>query len=416
MKSLFSTVLMILLTYVGYAQEWKNRSIDQLFAEAQTNALDKKYTEAREKLEYILQQTPDYHDVRVQLGRTYAWEGRYEEALSVYNMVLKQKPEDINALQAKIDVLVWNNELTDALSTIETALKYHPDHEDFLLKKAKIFARLEEANEAIETLDYVLKVNPANLEAIDMKIDLDEELRSYKATLRSGMDVFNQTFDPAFFGSVEVNKENHWGAVIARVNYANRFNKTGVQGEVDVYPILTENMYGYVNYGYSQSVLFSNHRLGAELFAVILDKMEASIGARYLIFSKRNIVTYTSSMRYYHKSFEFSLRPFYTHEKSFSAASVDFGVKKNFNQPETFIELTTGFGFSPDIRINQTFAGQTEEVYTLESKRASVRVQKGFGDRWSASVESRINLRELSAESNEYLLITTLLTSVKFKF
>lgn len=417
MKRLLITSLIILLSYAACAQEeWKDNSVDKLFAQARVDATEKKYDKAREKFNYILQQTPEYHEVRVQLGRTYAWEGRYKEAMLIYDSVLKQEPDDINALMAKIDVQVWSNSLADALNTVEKASQYHSDHEEFLLKKAEILNHQGKDAQAIETLDYLLKINPANLEAFDMKIVLEEQSRSYTATLRSGLDFFNQAFDPAIFGTMEVNKENEWGAVIGRVNYANRFDEASVQGEVDVYPMITENIYGYVNYGYSQSVLFSNHRLGAEVFAVILNKVEASVGARYLTFSTKNIITYTGSARYYFKSIEFSVRPFYTYEKSFSAASVDFGIKKNFTQPEDFIEISTGFGYSPDIRINQTFAAQTEEVYTLESKRASLKVQKGFGDRWSVAMESRINQRKLSAESDDYLLITTLISSVKFKF
>lgn len=416
MKYLYITCIMLLLVSAAHAQSWKNQSIEQIFKQARTEAREKEFAKSREKLQYILHFVPNYHDVSLQMGRTYAWEGRYMDALLIYNRVLKQDPGFIDALHAKIDVEIWSDKLDKAYETTRQALEYHPDNEGFLLKKAKIYQYGGDHDRAIETLNEVLKVNPANIEALYLKIVLEEESRQYTAVVRSGVDMFDQSFDPAIFGSVEVNKKNNWGAVIARVNYAHRFEQFGLQGEVDVYPVITDKVYGYINYGFSQSVLFSNHRIGAEVYAVAFDKLETSFGARYLQFSTQSIVTYTASMRYYLKSFELSVRPFYTHEKSFAAASIDFGVKRNFKKPETYLEFTAGLGYSPDIRINQTFAGQTESFYTLESKRASIKVQRSLGDRWSAALESRVNYRELSAESDEYLLITSLISTIKFKF
>ncbi|WP_424961209.1 YaiO family outer membrane beta-barrel protein [Ekhidna sp.] len=416
MNHLYITCMMLLLASAAHAQRWKNQSIDQIFEQARIEAREKEYAKSREKLQYILHFAPHYHDVSVQMGRTYAWEGRYMDALLIYNRVLKQDPGFTGALHAKIDVEIWSNKLNEAHETTRQALEFHPDDEGFLLKRAKIHQFEGNLDRAIETLNEVLKVNPANLEALDLKIALEVESHQYTSVVRSGVDMFDQSFDPALFGSVEVNKKNNWGALIARVNYAHRFEEFGLQGELDVYPVITEKVYGYINYGYSQSVLFSNHRIGAEIYAVAFDKLEASLGARYLQFSTQSILTYTASMRYYLRSFEFSMRPFYTREKSFAASSIDFGVKKNFKQPETYFEFSAGVGYSPDIRINQTFAGQTESFYTLESKRATIKVQKSLGDRWSAALESRVNYRELSAESDEYLLITSLISTIKFKF
>lgn len=406
---------MFLLPYIGCSQEWKKESPQVIVDHARSEAGEGDYTKAREKLQYILKIVPDHQDARIQLGRSYAWEGRYDEAIRIYDEVLSKNQDNLNALMAKIDAQAWSGRLNDAQGTADLALEYHPGHEEVLFRKAQILSYNAEVGQAIEILDEVLRINPANLEAFDLKIKLEEQSRAYAVVIRFGVDVFDQAFDPALNGSIEVNKEHSWGAVIARVNYAHRFKLNGAQYEMDFYPAINDKVYGYVNYGFSQSVLFSNHRMGAEVFAVVLNKLETSIGARYLQFTTQNILTYTASMRYYCKSMEFSVRPFYTHKKSFTAASIDFEIKKNFKQTETFIELSTGFGFSPDIRFNQTFTGQSEQFYTLESRRIGLKIQKRFGDRWNTSLESRMNYRELSEASNDYLLITSIISSIRYK-
>lgn len=57
---------------------------------------------------------------------------------------------------------------------------------------------------------------------------------------------------------------SHQGLFIAinpRINLANRYGITGIHGEMDAYPKISENNYGYMNYGFSQSDVFPKNRL-----------------------------------------------------------------------------------------------------------------------------------------------------------
>ncbi|WP_421872196.1 YaiO family outer membrane beta-barrel protein [Marinoscillum sp.] len=403
-----------------YAQDWKRLGSDELFALAREEAFDGKREAAREKLFFILEKSPDYADVRILLGRTYAWDGKRKEAKQEFQKVLEKEPEYKDALNALIDVLMWDENYAEALIVADRSLKIHPNFDDFLYKKAVIQKNLEAYADAIHTTNHLLELNPASQRAKDLLESIKVAKQLYAINYRIGGDYFDRSSNQyTFYSSLQLSRRNSWGTSIARVNFARRFETNGLQGEIDLYPTIANGLYAYLNYGYSKSALFPEHRIGAELFKSLPKSFETSLGLRHLIFSSDSKVTiYTGSVGWYYKSMWFSLRPFITPDKRAGTSfSLVGNVRKYFESADTYIGLLGGFGFSPDIRTIQSASGfANDQLFTLRSQRGGITFQKLIRYNLVASADFDVVHQELSYDLGNYMWIYSLVGNLTYRF
>jgi len=154
------------------------------------------------------------------------------------------------------------------------------------------------------------------------------------------------------------------GTVIARVNLAKRWGDTGFQYELDAYPKISENNNGYLNYGYSSNTLFPQHRFGLEWYHSFPKAFEGSLGLRMLFFSSSDVNIYTAYLGKYAGNFWFSLRAFVTPDKDGTSVSGLFLVRRYFSDPEDYLGLRLGSGFSPDDNQNIINSGQNPNLNT----------------------------------------------------
>ena len=83
-------------------------NVDELFEQARELGFAGQRQEARDICTRILERSPDYHDVRVFLGRLYAWDKMYKPARSAFRRVLDARPDHLDARLALIDVQQWS--------------------------------------------------------------------------------------------------------------------------------------------------------------------------------------------------------------------------------------------------------------------------------------------------------------------
>jgi len=414
-----SIAILLALSLGANGQEWKNLDTDELFEMARDEAFNGNRPTARQMLYHILESSPNYADVRILLGRTYAWDGERSRAKGAFQTVLDQEPENQDALNAMIDVQMWGEEYEAALATVSIALQQYPTFEDFLYKKASILNDLQQYEEAISTLNQLLLINRASQRAHDLRLAIEVAQQRYAVTLQTGVDVFSRTYDPAFYSALAISRSNSWGSSIARFNFARRFQTTGIQGEVDLYPKIARGVYGYLNYGFSQSDLFPIHRVGAEVFTKLPKSFEGSVGLRHLIFSQDNQITiYTGSLGWYHKSMWFSLRPFITPDaRAGTSVSLGLTTRRYFSNPLNYIGLSGGVGYSPDIRTIQSGQGfTTEEIFTLKAQRFGISGQHTIKNNLSGSLNFDFVHQELSFDLDNYVWITSVVGTLSYRF
>lgn len=155
---------------------------------------------------------------------------------------------------------------------------------------------------------------------------------------------------------------------IARLNYANRFSKSGLQLEAEAYPAISKKVYAYVNAGYSKdSLLFPKYRAGFSLYVSLPAAFEAEGGFRLLYFNSPTWI-YTAAIGKYYKNYWFNFSTFLTPGNSNILQSY-FLKTRYYLDDQDFIMLTLGTGISPDDRNNNI---QLNTNNKLGSKKAEL--------------------------------------------
>jgi len=253
-------------------------------------------------------------------------------------------------------------------------LKKDPKNEDFLFKKAKILHSSERYEEAVASLEELIRMNDSNAEAMKKLQEFRLDVLKNRIRLNYTIDHFDKSFnrDPWQVVALSYGRKTKMGTVIARINMAKRFGDTGFQYEMDAYPKISENNYGYLNYGFSQSSVFPENRLGAEWYHNFPKSFEGSVGMRTLFFSSSNVSIYTATLGKYVGNYWISLRSFVTPGSDGTSVSGFLQMRRYFSDPENYIGLRLGYGVSPDDNQNLV---NLDSSSRLKLKTRSVRLE-----------------------------------------
>jgi YaiO family outer membrane protein len=381
-------LVLIIVLYSGFVfgqDEIKkdSASLDILFSKARSYAFNDQKVKAREMCRYILTKDFTYYDAAVLLGRTYAWDKMYDSAKTILQSVIKKRPGYYDAIDALIDIDLWTDQYTSAINNADIGLSFHPNDEAFLLKKAKALNYTGNIKGAIELLNQVLTINPSNAEASKLLFSIKENKKINKVSISYSVDAFDIQ-NPWNYANISFSRRTKtFGTMVARLNYANRFEKTGYQFEIDAYPTISKKSYLYFNTGYSSTSLFPIFRLTLEPYFNLGKGNEASIGIRYMNFDSTRLVTfdsnkviiYTCTYGKYFGNYWISLRPYFTNGKMGLSKSVNITIRRYFKTADNYISLILGMGFTPDEHQN----GYTSpELYNLKSDKIGLNYQQKF--------------------------------------
>jgi len=138
------------------------------------NGLLGDYEIARAIAKRILLRTPEYHDVRILIGRTNAWQGNYDQAEKHFKKVLKEDEIYEDTYNAYTDNEIWQGDYETALQVIEQGLKHHPQSKSFLARKIIILGYLDKQKEAQKTYDLLKKLDADYKELPNLKKHIGE--------------------------------------------------------------------------------------------------------------------------------------------------------------------------------------------------------------------------------------------------
>lgn len=350
LKFFIVAVLITSSSLKGYSQE--NLSSDDLLKASQVAIRqEKNYPKAISLLKQALVKSPDYSDVRIMLGRVYTWSGFQDSARTQFQTVFQKDPSNKEAFNASFDLEYWNGNSARALELANEAIVFYPTSEEFITKKAKALNSLKRAPEAISLTQDFVNQNPGNKLVGDLleslkNANLKNEI-SYGYTFSS----FDKRFaEPWHMASISYGRVTPIATLNFQINYANRFDKNGVEFETTSYPGITKGLYAYVGAAFSNSSIFSRHRLGLSLYKSLPYSFEAEGGIRYLKFDASTILYVVGFGRYFGNSF-IGLRSYIgpgdgQFSKSFNLYS-RFYLSDDRND---YFGISGGTGFSPDDR------------------------------------------------------------------
>jgi YaiO family outer membrane protein len=403
--------VLLIFPFISNAQQVDN--VDEAFRKAQGLAFDGNRDEARRLAYAILEISPNYHDVRILIARTFSWDGNYGKAREELIYVLEQSPRHRDAHMAAIDNELWSEEYQQALFFAKQATNYYPVDEQVLLKRANVHYTAGEEREALRVLNQIEQINPSSGEAKELRRSIRTSLQNYVLTASYTQDRFEEFFGTTQRSFLQLSRRTPYGSVIGRVNYQNRFSTDGLQAEIDFYPSIADGWYGYLNAGYSTSSIFPEFRGGAELHRRLPRSFEGSLGIRYLNFSGSQIFIYTGSLTKYYGNWLFAVRPFVTPSSIGFSRSFNFTARRYYAGPENYATLRGGFGFSPEERRFQDVSG---DVFLTQSQFVGIDGFKTLRYNLAAFASFDIARQELSFDPGEFIRILTFNGGIQIKF
>lgn len=171
-KICITVIAFVLTGFNSNAQEWKTRGVADVYELARKSAFNGNISEAQAMLLHVLGLTPDDHQVRTFLARTYWWDGRKSEARAQLRIVLKKSPADAEALQLSISLELQDERYKNALALLDTAILNHADKPEFLYQKAAILHQLDLQEQSLEAVATLLKISPSHIRGNHLRLEL----------------------------------------------------------------------------------------------------------------------------------------------------------------------------------------------------------------------------------------------------
>ena len=268
----------MLVTLNGQGSKY-NGDPDASFSVARELAFNQQRNQARDTLLFILTKYPNYHDIREFLGATYSWDGLYEDARKAFSFIIKKTAARKDTWKAWINNELWAGQSLNALDLANRALLHFPHDADFLYQKANAQIHGDKPAEAFATLQLIRDRDPGNVKAINFENFLNDKLSFNRVGLATSHEFYSKTFNPMHYYAFKYGRQTKFGSAIARFNIHRRFESTGTQFEVDLYPRIVKGLYAYVNLGTSGSFLFPDFRYAIELFTSLPHSLEASLAS-----------------------------------------------------------------------------------------------------------------------------------------
>lgn len=235
----------------------------------------------------------------------------------------------------------------------------------------------------------------------------DEKKSEQKIKFDITHDEFDQTFSPSSLETISYSKAFPIGAVIPKITHASRFGTEGLQYEIESYPRILKNYYGYLDLAYSTDSIFPNYRFGAEIFHNFPNAWEVSFGFRSLYFTNSETWIFTGSVGKYIGNYYYLTRLYYTPNNIGPSYSLSANVRYYLSD-ESYIGGGLGAGLSTD----QTTWNKS--ITQGDSKKISAEIYYGvYKDLY---IQSSLTLSTEKLPNGSYRQQTSLSAGIEKRF
>jgi YaiO family outer membrane protein len=387
-----------LYCFFGSSQDVVYNEVNETsYAKAHSLAYNGKHRPAKEILLQVVSKDPKNIDARALLASTYSWSAQYTKARDEFNEIISKERNNSAIWISAIKNELYANENATALGLAGKALAYLKSNAEVERLRAIAMERIQ--NKKHPELGWYNTESPLKTkksskkkskkevtpEKNDEKLEVSNEAKTPVAkealnnriAIRNAFTVFDQRYDPAIYSSISLRRQTLAGSIIPRINYSNRNGVNGLQYDLDFYPKFSKRFYAYLNYGYSNSSIYPNHKVGGDLYVNLPGAMEFSAGGRYISFATRSTSVLTNSIGHYRGNYYFSLRSYIRpKEDNLIGVSGNLLIRKYLKDAENFMGINVGMGFSPELR--QLISGDellAETLLYVESQRLSLEYQ-----------------------------------------
>lgn len=297
-----------------------------------------------------LSSDPKNGDLMILIANNYAWQEKIDSAL-----IYIQKAQEINyynddLFDSWFNILLWSQQYENLIKTTYIAQQYnYSKRENMLRMQLLAYTALKDYNEGAKLA--MLPENRVFLKTDDISYLYSNLILKRNTNIISAyysIDCFDNNA-PQHLASLGLSCQIGRNTLAVRSNYAKRFGNNDWQLESDFYLQLKNKTYMYFNYGYAfNSDLFPKHRLGYEYYVPLRNKIETSLGVRYLTYTSSNVLILTGHIEKYIGSNWLAFRPFYVIQKQAESFTLLLNYRIYERNPLNYWGIELSYGNSPD--------------------------------------------------------------------
>src|SRR5574337_320062 len=142
---------------------------DEMRIRADALSILKRYDEALQVIDRILEINPKFINVLRTKGNIFLDSGNHSEAITVFNEILQINPQHFDALNNKGDALARLGHYERAIECYDLILKIDSVNRNALYNKGHTLYQLKKFNQAIECFDGALETDPKDILALNNK-------------------------------------------------------------------------------------------------------------------------------------------------------------------------------------------------------------------------------------------------------
>ncbi|HEX8576920.1 MAG TPA: YaiO family outer membrane beta-barrel protein [Flavobacterium sp.] len=367
MKKKFTIILLLFTVFSVTAQ----KNIAFLLNEAKGYAAQENYKKALEILKEAEAEFPSNEELTIYKGRVYSWKKDYATAATILQPLADKEQPNAEALIAIINTFYWWNKYDKCLKYCNKYLIVNPNNEEVLLIKANCLEKLGKDTDALTLLNKDL-ANSNNTGISTLQDLLSKKTKNTIAASYLNIATYDPGISPLHYGYLEYTRKFSTSSVIGRANIGHVNNNTQMLFEADYYRTFSRRNYLYLNAGVSTGrTIFPVTRAGIEYYFTPANKLEYSLGSRYMHFTNDDITLLTGSLGYNFNICALSYRPFYdTANELFSHV---LSLQKMNEKRESLIRFELQYGNIPYLYLYNGLTGQ------LKAYRAGIQYQQRFG-------------------------------------
>lgn len=406
-KIVLSILILFSLHSISLAQD--SFDPDILLKEARELILDDKYVEGRKVAFRALEKYPNYADILILVGRSYAWEGKNDSASIYLERAIIASPTYADGYSAYLDNLMWSSQFSEADKVLEKAkASFGTSLPDVLkYKESRLYYFQDSYEEAYEIAEDLFDKGYKSPELLPYIQNLQRLRRTNAVGFTYDYDNFQGQISPwNTFSVYGRTKTNLTGSLIARVTQSSRFDSNGTLFELDAYPSLGEKAYAYLNIGGSNASFFPKLRFGTSIYYNLSNAWEVEGGYRYLGFTEATHII-TASLGKYIGNWWLNLRANLIPADGQLSTSANFQARYYFKTAEDYFSIQLSSGVSPDEE-------NRDQTQLLNSYRARVGYQQLITSRFLIYGFTGYSQDELSTDNFRNDLNFTL--GVEYRF
>ncbi|GAA0877073.1 hypothetical protein GCM10009119_00410 [Algoriphagus jejuensis] len=323
---------------------------DELLVQARDLIFDDQYLEGRKIAFRALDKYPNYADILILVGRSYAWEGKNDSASIYLERAIVASPGYADGYVAYMDNLFWSENLSKADEILARAKSNlgSPTPDEIIYRESRLLYYRDQYNEAYDLVEPLFDKGFNQEGMLGYMRNLERLMMVNAVGATYDYDTFMGDIDSWHTWSVYGRTRTKLtGALIARVTQSLRYDGFGTLVELDAYPSIGENGYAYLNIGGSGASFFPKLRVGASYYHNLEKAWEVEAGYRYLGFSSATHII-TGSVGKYIANWWLNMRVNVIPDDTGTSTSGQFTARYYFKTAEDFFSLQLSSGVSPD--------------------------------------------------------------------